>query len=137
MKRVNKRGTILVENIIFIVLNLIFLTILILFIARQGEGAIVLEEAYAKEIAMVINSAKPEMTLRFDMKEGFELAEKNGVGKKDIVRISGNIVRVRLTNVEGGGYSYSFFNDVVIENYFPVENDDDYVVIIGGYKNVG
>ena len=35
-----KKGEILVENIIFIVLNLVFLTILVLFLINQGNGAI-------------------------------------------------------------------------------------------------
>ena len=42
-----KKGELLIENIIFIVLNLVFLTILVLFILRQGNGVILIEEAYA------------------------------------------------------------------------------------------
>ena len=44
-KRKNKRGNILVENIVFIILNLVFVAILILFIMRQGIGAVVLEQS--------------------------------------------------------------------------------------------
>jgi hypothetical protein len=35
----NKNGELLVENVVFIILNLVFLTILILFLLRQGTGA--------------------------------------------------------------------------------------------------
>lgn len=130
-KMFDKRGIILVENIIFIVLNLIFLTILILFIARQGQGAIVLEQSYAKEIALMIDSAKPGMTLRLDMKEGFELAEKNGIAKKKIVEINENIVTVKLSGKSG--FSYSFFNDVKVSA--PDSYENTYLIIVGGYKN--
>jgi hypothetical protein len=128
-----KRGTILIENIIFIVLNLIFLTILVLFLARQGEGAIVLEENYAKEIAMIVNSAKPIMTLRLDMEDAKELAEENGIDFKNIVKINGNIVTVKLS--KDSGYSYSFFNNVDAKLYPDATTKNVYVIKINGYKN--
>ena len=131
MRRYNRRGTILVENIIFIILNLIFLTILILFIARQGQGVIVLEQSYAKEIALIIDSAKPGMTLRLDIKDGLELADKNGIAKKDIVKINGNVVTVKLS--KDSGFSYSFFNNV--EAFANFGEDNYYVILIGGYQN--
>lgn len=106
----DKKATILVENIIFIVLNLLFLVILILFIARQGGGAIVLEQSYAKQIALLIDSAEPVMIIHLNMDKAQKLAEKNKINFNDIVRITGNIVTVKLN--ERGGYSYSFFNDV-------------------------
>ena len=131
MRRYNRRGTILVENIIFIILNLIFLTILFLFIARQGQGVIVLEQSYAKEIALIIDSAKPGMTLRLDIKDGLELADKNGIAKKDIVKINGNVVTVKLS--KDSGFSYSFFNNV--EAFANFGEDNYYVILIGGYQN--
>ena len=64
MKEVlKKKGSILTGNIIFILLNLLFLSILILFLIKQGEGAIVLEESYAKQIALLIDSAKTESVI--------------------------------------------------------------------------
>ena len=85
----------------------------------------------------MIDSAKPGMTLRFDMKEARELAEKNGIDFKEIVKIENNIVKVKLTDIEGGGYSYSFFNDVEISEPFPdATNKFVYVIKIGDYKNV-
>ena len=117
----DKRGTILVENIIFIVLNLIFLTILILFLVKQGSGARVLEETYSKEIAMLANSAQSVMLIKVDMTRGKNIAEKNGIDFKDAVRISENVVSVKLS--ENGGYSYSFFNDVYASAY--AEKDDE------------
>jgi len=113
-----KRATILVENVIFIVLNLLFLTILILFIAKQGAGAIVLEQSYAKQIALLIDSAQPGMFIELNMKKGKELAEKNGIDFAEAVRISGNTVIVKLS--EQGGYSYSFFNNVKADTPYPV-----------------
>lgn len=112
-----KRGTILVENIIFIVLNLVFLTILIIFIAKQGSGAIVLEQSYAKQIALLVDSAKPVMIIKLNMDKAQKLADKNEMDFKDVVKINDNIVTVKLS--DRGGYSYSFFNDVDVGVPYP------------------
>ncbi len=98
------------ENIIFIILNLLFLIILVLFIARQGGGAIVLEQSYAKQIALLVDSAKPVMIINLNMDKAQKLADKNKIDFSEVVKINGNIVTVKLS--ERGGYSYSFFNDV-------------------------
>jgi len=125
-----KRGVLLVENIIFIVLNIVFLTILILFLLKQGSGAIVLEQSYAKNIALLIDSAKPVMEIHLNMEKAIKVAEKNNIEPDEIVKIHNNIVIVKLT--EKGGYSYSFFNDVDATAY-PL-NEEDYVFVISGYK---
>ena len=122
-----KRGTILVENIIFIVLNLLFLIILVLFIARQGGGAIVLEQSYAKQIALLVDSAKPVMVIHLNMDNAQKLADKNEIDFSEVVEINGNIVTVRLS--ERGGYSYSFFNDVNV-TAFPGVSEGVYIFTI-------
>ncbi|GAG14340.1 unnamed protein product [marine sediment metagenome] len=120
----------LAENIIFIVLNLIFLTILILFLfSRMGSGA-VLEEKYSKQIALVLDSAKPGMMIHINMEDAIEEAKKE-LGEDKIgglVVINGNIVTVRLG--EGLGYSYSFFNDVDATAYLDKTDNKRYVFII-------
>jgi hypothetical protein len=110
-----KRGTILVENVVFIILNLLFLSILILFLLKQGSGAIVLEQAYSKQIAMLVDSAKPVMVIRLDMEKAKKLAESNEIDFSNAVRIKGNAVTVKLS--KKGGYTYSFFNDVKVSSY--------------------
>ena len=116
-----KRGTILVENIIFIVLNLVFLSILFLFLFSKMNGTAILEEQYAKKIALAIDAAKPEMKLIFNMNDAVEKANDEKFDGK-IVSIEGNVVTVGLH--EKGGYSYSFFNDVDFDAlyYYPDEN---------------
>ena len=128
-RKINRKGNILTENIVFIILNLIFLIILFLFLFKQGEGAIVLEESYAKQISLLIDGAKPGMIITLNMEKGINLAEKNKISK-DIVSIQNNIVTVKLT--DKGGYSYSFFNDVNL-NYY--RQGDNYVFVINK-KNI-
>jgi hypothetical protein len=127
-----KQGTILVENVIFIVLNLLFLIILILFLYRQGNGAVVLEQSYAKNIALLIDSAKPITEMKLNMEDAFSLAQKNGVKPEDIVKINENIVTVKLS--DKGGYQYSFFNNVDVTTYPDISPNKNYIIKINGYK---
>jgi hypothetical protein len=116
----NKRGTILVENVVFIIINLIFLSVLVIFLLRQSSGAIVLEQTYAKQIAMLVDSSKPVMVIKMDMEKGRKLTEKNGLNFDNAVSITGNLVKVKLSSK--GGYSYAFFNDVDVSAH--AEKDD-------------
>lgn len=120
----NKRGTILVENIVFLILNLLFLSLLVLFLLRQGNGAIVLEESYSKQIAMVIDSAKPVMIIQMDMEKARKLTQIRGIDFANAVQISGNVVKVKLT--QNSGYSYSFFNDVDVSARAIKDSKGDY-----------
>jgi hypothetical protein len=121
-----KRGAnILTENIIFIVLNLVFLAILVLFLFSKTGSAAVLEEKYSKQIAMLIDAAKPGMKIELDMAGGVEKTEK-GFDKDSIVNINGNIVTVRLR--DGKGYSYSFFNDIEVSDYF--DKDKNKLILV-------
>jgi len=113
----NRRGeNILTENLLFIILNFVFLTVLILFLVSKVGNAAVLEEKYSKQIAMIIDSSRPVMTVAIDMQDAMEEKEE-GVLENNIVIINENVVTVKLRE-EGGGYSYSFFNDVAVSSYF-------------------
>ena len=119
-----KKGEILVENIIFIVLNLVFLGILVLFLINQGSGSIFLEKFYAKQVSLLIDSSSPGTMMKINLEKPFEIAEENGIDFKDIIKIEGNEVVVSLK--DKSSYRYSFFNDVKV-NYYP---DDIYYIFV-------
>lgn len=120
----NKRGTILIENVIFIILNVVFLSMIILFLTNQTSNAQILNELYAKKIAFVADYGKPDMIIKMDMTKGMKIAEKNNADFSDVVSITGNVVNVNLkAGSDETGYSYSFFNDVLVCSY-PDRNSD-------------
>jgi hypothetical protein len=128
----NKKGeNILTENVIFIVLNLVFLSILIIFIFSKMQGAANLEEMYAKQIALMIDGARPETEIRFNMEEAFEVSEDEGY-EGDLITINDGIVRVKLR--EDGGYTYSYFNDVNVD-VFENEEKGQYVFLINSRED--
>ena len=122
-----KRGNILTENIIFIVLNILFLTILVIFLVSKMGGAAVLEEKYAKQIALIVDSAEPGMTIHLNMEDAIEKAEEEGWDTANIVIRNQNIITVKLR--EKGGYSYSFFNDVEVNVNPDIRNKEYFFVI--------
>lgn len=127
-----KKGNILTENVIFIVLNIVFISILLIFIFVRSGSAAVLEEKYAKQIALAIDSAEPGMTIYLNMQDAINTAKSNNIPTASIVKINGNVVTVKLR--DNGGYSYSFFNDVHFDNgkshYNPTSTG--FVFVIGG-----
>jgi len=126
-----KKGDLLAGDIIFLVLNLVFLSILIIFVLSKTNDASILEEKYAKEIALIIDSAKPGMIIHLNMEDAIEKAAENNQNIANIVKIDNdnNIVMVKLK--DKGSYSYSFFNEVDASAYLDTEpNMQEYVLTI-------
>ncbi len=124
----NKRGNILTENIIFIILNLVFLSILIVFLVSRTGAAAVLEEMHAKQIALMIDAAEPGMTIHLEMEDAVKIAKREGIKFSDAVKIKDNVVTVRLR--EKGGHSYSFFNDVDASPNFDTSTNKGYFFVV-------
>ncbi len=118
----SKKAQILMENVIFIVLNLIYLTILILFIARAGSGVLNIEESYAKQIALIIDSVEPEAEIYLNMEDAIKIVREDWGEEhlSEIVRIKEGFVTVKLS--KDSGYSYSYFNDLKVDSPIPQDN---------------
>ena len=125
----NKRGEILTENVIFLILNLVFLSILILFLFTKMNSVVVIEEKYAKQIALMMNSAEPGMTIALDMQDAIKIAEINNRNlHNEVVRIDGNQIGIQLR--EKGGYSYSFFKNLNVQTRFDSNSGTKYIFVI-------
>ena len=93
-------------------------------------GAAVLEEKYAKQIALIIDSAEPGMIISLNMEDAIKTAEKEGVTPNNIIIIRDNVVTVKLREKEGDPLSsYSFFNDVSVNAYIGQDNKNYFFVI--------
>ncbi len=121
IKKRQKRGEILVENIIFLLLNVLFLTILIIFLINQGNGVSTLEDAYSKEIALLIDSARPGMQMTVNMQSALGVANKNGVPFDQVVLVKGQYVTITLD--QGKSKSYQFFNNINVTGYYPEKDN--------------
>lgn len=129
----DKRGSdILQQYVIFILLNLVFISVLLTFLYNKSSGASVLEESYAKNIALLIDASVPGMEIKLNMDEAFDLAEKKGILRDSIVKIENNSVTIKLS--QKSGYTYSFFNDVDVTAYADIYPNKNYIFKINGYK---
>lgn len=135
MLKRGKRGEILIGTIVFIILNFIYLSLLIIFISRYSGGTSVLEETYAKQIALIVDSAQPGTFVFLDMKTGFDESRDRNFPLESIVSIEGNEVRVKL-NEQSPGQVYRFFNDISVNE--PILRDtgseQGFLFGFGGYN---
>ena len=132
MRMINKKGNVLTQNLIFIILNLVFLSILIIFLFSKMGSAAILEEKYAKQIALILDSAEPGMIISLNMEDAIKIAEKENQDLNDIISVQDNIVTVQLR--EKGYYSYSFFNDIDFSIYLNTSSVKEYIIFVEGYN---
>ena len=100
----------LAGEVIFIVLNVSALVVLIIAISRVGSTAPLYEEAYAKQIALLIDAAKPGTTLTIDVSEILQTAQKNKVSPEIKLNCERNEVFVKAT--AGKGYHFTYFTEI-------------------------
>ena len=134
----NKRGSgldAINHNVIFIIFLLVMVGIALYFVVSRLNSSGVMEEKYAKEIALSLDAAHPGMVITLNMSDAVAAAEKS-LGEKNLdkmVSIKGNQVTVKLTS-GGQGYTYSFFNNVTLTNYYLDKSKLAYVFFVGGYN---
>jgi len=109
----NKRG-LLPEEIIFLLLNLVFFVVMLLFIINSTNGKAVYEQAYAKQIALLIDEAKPDTTILLDMQNALKLYGNKD--RREMVKIIGSGVKVTLG--VSGGRVYNFFSSANVKAEF-------------------
>ena len=109
----------------------IFFSILIVFVFSRSGGSAVKEEELAKQVSLIIDSAKPEMIIKINVEDYLKLAKKENYNG-EIITIKENLVTAKFR--DKGGYSYSFFNNVNAKAFPDLKDSDgkikDYVITI-------
>ncbi|MBI2629392.1 hypothetical protein HYW74_04890 [Candidatus Pacearchaeota archaeon] len=122
----NKRADeIVMEQAIFIILNLIFFLTLLYFVYNSSSGAFVNEQYYAKQIALMIDESKPGTVISIDVTDGYKLVKKNKFDEKNMIKITDKDVLVRLSSSRT--YQFPYFNNVLVETSdypFRISNDN-------------
>ena len=108
----------LYPTIIRVIVYILFFSLISFFVFKSATGALVYEQAYAKDIALLLDKARPGTTITYDISKGIDIAGKNEVLIDNIVLINSDegYVDVRLTS--HGGYRYYFFSDYIAEKSF-------------------
>ena len=115
MKRLinDKRGIEILHGVIvFVVLNIMFIAGMFIYIGRAGAGVGFVEQAKAKEIALLIDEMKDGTSVTMNISDLYELAKENKY-EEEPVKIIYEENKVRVALRKGKGYSYFYFTDLV------------------------
>ena len=110
----NKKAEILTEQVIFIILNIAFFAILLSFIYIQGDSVHWAEEDTAKQIALLIDAARPGTEIKVNVEDFIKKAGKKGVNEQQAIFIDKEKNIVRVKGDVDSFYEYIFFNDVKV-----------------------
>jgi hypothetical protein len=112
---INKRGDLLHEELIFIILVIVFYSAMIIFSTRAGSGATFVEQTYAKKIALLIDQGKPGTTIELEVNDVFSIADKNKINRQETITINNEKNNVIVKADKGEGYSFDFFSENTIK----------------------
>ena len=99
-----------------------------LFVQRVSSNALIYEEAYSKEIGLLLNRAEPGMEFEIDVTELVKNAIKNGIKEEDLNQL------IKINTIEGivfvkakpeGGFNFPYFSNVTIETNGPTLQKND------------
>jgi hypothetical protein len=121
----NKKASFLHENLIFIILNVMFFVIMLLFVTMKGSEIHLAEEEVSKQIALLIDVSKSGTRLEINLQEFFEKAESKGMRRERTIKIDNEDNFVKVIGSEDTFYEYSYFNDVDINFNF----EGDYLIL--------
>lgn len=112
-----KASKILKDNLVYMILLLIFLVGMVVFVSSQMNGARVWSDYYAKETVKIINLAKPGDDITLDIHKATEIAIKNGVPTfSEIITFDNPNNEVCYKLSKGRKTCYYFFNEVDVLN---------------------
>jgi len=111
--------------IIFVILNLAVFSILLLFVNKSSTGALIYEQFYAKQIALLVDGANFPSVIVLNFEDGIKVSEKNKATPK--VTFNGNRVNVKLS--DKGAYSFGYISNREISSYFDFEQNVLVIVV--------
>src|SRR3989344_2704648 len=115
----DKKGTnVLLDNVVYVILAIIFFSMILYFLRNQWFQASFYENYYSKEISKVVNLAKPGDEIVLDVQKATEIAQKQSLRSfSEIFQFDNvnNEICVKLS--AGRKKCYTYFNDVDVPYY--------------------
>lgn len=125
--RMNKRGdTLVIETVTFTLFNLIFFVGMLFYIYNAGNQNSILEQTYAKQIALLIDNAKPDMAILINVNNIKEIALNNNYPLDKIFSVNKQTNMIKVSLGRGGGYGYSYFSDYDVN----LQLKDDWLSVV-------
>jgi hypothetical protein len=109
-----KASVITLEEFVFFLLNIIFIIMLVAFVFVTGQRYFIYEETYSKQIAILIDNAKPDMSILLNVKDAVDIAKKQNKPLDQIFKINEKTRKVQVS-LGQGGYAYSYFSNYSVD----------------------
>jgi len=102
-----KAQNLLAGTTIFIILNVLFFSLMLLFISQVGSSDNSLEKKEVRRIALVIDQMKSDTELVMDISELCKTAQKNNFGGNiAIADYNSGILTVKTSNNDGNSFKF-------------------------------
>ena len=109
----NKKAVDLISSVvIFVILNVLFFSMMFLYLGNVSSGASFTENVYSKKIALAIDDLRPGTELTIYAPELFNVAEKNGLAPDKILDIDYGHRTVTIRVANENGKTYGYFSDL-------------------------
>jgi hypothetical protein len=105
------------ESLGYILLCILVFVGGLFFVNSYDNGSFLLEDFYAKEIANIINTAKPGEEYKLDVTQLAVIAIKNGKPLRETIYVDNVNNQIRVSSRLNAGIQYGFFNDVDIVDF--------------------
>lgn len=125
-KERNKKA-ILIGPVIFIILNILFFILLLIFVVQSSTGRLTYEAVYAKKIALAIDQAKQDTNIVIDVNKVLDIGEKHGISRNFVISIDNDKKEV-VVKTGIGGYRYKFFTNSVVS--YSIKNSGNLILEI-------
>ena len=105
------------DNAIYVILAIIFFSMVLYFLRNHTFQASFYENYYSKEISKVVNLAKPGDEITLDVQKATEIAQKQSLRSNSEIFQFDNVnneICVKLSS--GRKKCYNYFNDVDVMN---------------------
>ena len=111
----NKKGDVIWDNTIYLLIGIAFFAMTFYFVVSQGNGAGIWSRYYAKEVSKIINLAEPGDVIELDIHKATEIAQKNKITNFNGTFNFDNMKNELCLKLSSGRRTcYSYFNDVDI-----------------------
>jgi len=108
-------------NVIFLILNILFFSVVFTYIMTSSESVNFYEELYSKQVASMIDASRPGTTLILNMGKFYDVFERDieagKIREEDFLSIDSKNKKVSFSFLKNNPriYSQKFLNDVQVD----------------------
>lgn len=123
-----KKANLLTENVVFIIIAILFIGMLFTFITKTSSNSSLLEQAEAKKVALILDSARPGTNVYLNIDSLLE-NKQEGIEDSNVIRVDNDLNMVTVKLRQKSGYSYGFFNDVEVTKDIVKQDGGTYLIL--------